>query len=590
MTSDLRARVGLGAAVGAVAGVVTLGPALAPGYLLMYDMVFVPHLALNGRTLGTDGSVPRAVPSDLVVALLSHPTPGWIVQKILLLAVFVLAGAGVAALVRSPVAAVAGAVAATWNPYVAERLAIGHWAFLLGYALLPWLAVAAGRARRDRSGWPAPLFAMSIAMALTGSTGAAFGVVLVLCVLLVPATLPRAPLRSVIATVVVTVLANATWWYPFLVLAPHESGDPAGVSAFMARADTPYGTVASLITGGGIWNRGVWFADRHSVVLAGVALVATLVCVAVFGARLVRCADPVWRGVALAGVLGLVIAAVSALPGGHAVVTAIVTHVPGGGLVRDSQKFVALWWVAVSVGVGYTAEVVWRHGASLGAGRVARVVAAGAVALWPLVTLPGLAWGAQGTWRAVDYPAGMLRVASYLNSRAAAPGDLAVFPWTLYRRYPWNGDRVLLDPWQRLVAREVAVNDDLPLSNLTVRGEDSRARVIGQAVASGGDVARTLRSVGVRWVVIGTDQPDPHQPGSRQGAQGVQFVGARIVLTEPGVRLLDLGSPTVSPSAPGSMPASTRTSSWLRWPGIASLGLTCLATAAAAIHRRIAGR
>ncbi|MEO7981551.1 MAG: hypothetical protein ABI807_11780, partial [Sporichthyaceae bacterium] len=85
----------VGALTGLVVALVALGPALARGYLLAYDLVGVPDQPLMARVLGTDGSVPRAVPNDLVVVLLSTVLPGDVVQKVLLLAVFVLGGWGV---------------------------------------------------------------------------------------------------------------------------------------------------------------------------------------------------------------------------------------------------------------------------------------------------------------------------------------------------------------------------------------------------------------------------------------------------------------------------------------------------------------
>src|SRR4029453_11632920 len=50
--------------------VLMLGPALGPGYLLSYDMVWVPDLALRSDFLGLGSALPRAVPSDAVVAAL----------------------------------------------------------------------------------------------------------------------------------------------------------------------------------------------------------------------------------------------------------------------------------------------------------------------------------------------------------------------------------------------------------------------------------------------------------------------------------------------------------------------------------------
>lgn len=86
------------ALTGASLGVLALGPGTWPGYLLSYDMVFVPRLSFSPSLFGFGGSLPRAVPSDLIVALLSRVLPADIVQKLLLLTIFVLACAGAAAL------------------------------------------------------------------------------------------------------------------------------------------------------------------------------------------------------------------------------------------------------------------------------------------------------------------------------------------------------------------------------------------------------------------------------------------------------------------------------------------------------------
>ena len=134
-------------ALGLCLGLLALGPGLQRGFLLSYDMVFVPREPLLAALPGL--APPRAVPSDLVVALASRVIPADITQKLLLLSIFVLACAGMAALLENQpmLARLAAGAYYCWNPYVAERLIIGQWALLLGYAALPWVlrAVRAGR-------------------------------------------------------------------------------------------------------------------------------------------------------------------------------------------------------------------------------------------------------------------------------------------------------------------------------------------------------------------------------------------------------------------------------------------------------------
>src|SRR5580698_10874262 len=60
---------------GAALGLLAVGPGLAPGYILSYDMVFVPHAPVTAATLGLAGGPPRAVPSDAVMAALSAVLP-----------------------------------------------------------------------------------------------------------------------------------------------------------------------------------------------------------------------------------------------------------------------------------------------------------------------------------------------------------------------------------------------------------------------------------------------------------------------------------------------------------------------------------
>ena len=82
-----------------------LGPALGPGYVLAYDMVWVPDLALRPDFLGLSSGLPRAVPSDAVVAALDEVLPGMVLQKVVLCASLVAGGVGAGRLVPGPLGA-----------------------------------------------------------------------------------------------------------------------------------------------------------------------------------------------------------------------------------------------------------------------------------------------------------------------------------------------------------------------------------------------------------------------------------------------------------------------------------------------------
>ncbi|NUR86216.1 MAG: hypothetical protein HOY71_19215, partial [Nonomuraea sp.] len=108
------------AALGLALAVLALGPALGPGFVLRYDLVFVPDPPLLPDT----GGFPRAVPSDFVVALLARVLPAELVQKGFLVGIFVLAATGAAALVPAErrAARLVAAACFAWNLYLAQRL------------------------------------------------------------------------------------------------------------------------------------------------------------------------------------------------------------------------------------------------------------------------------------------------------------------------------------------------------------------------------------------------------------------------------------------------------------------------------------
>jgi hypothetical protein len=534
--------------------------------VLTYDMVFVPRQELTRGLLGLDTAVPRAVPADLLVALASRLVPADLVQKLLLAGVFVGAAAGAARLVPSHGVAPRAAAAAlyAWNPFVYERVVMGHWGLLVSYAALPWVtaaAVALRAANPQRGGraGAARRLAGALAVAAFGSpAGGVIAAAVALCVVAAPpwparraapgsaaeaaapdglATSGAAPGPPVGASeaaepdgghlagvgwraglvMAAALVVNLPWLVPSLLRPGGVPVRPAGAAAFAARPDGPLGTVGSLVGLGGIWNaRAVPPGLGSWPWVAGFAVVLAVAAAGV--APLLRRWDPegsgepqggapVDRGAAvgllLAAGLGLLAAAAYAVPGLRGLVDLAVAHLPGGGLVRDAQKFVAplavLEAVAFGLGVERLLAAHWG-GTAARAGRLRRVVAAALVAA-PVLLLPALAWGAAGRLAAVDYPPG------FAHARAAmaadpGPGAVLVLPWHLYMAHPWNGDRVVLDPAQRWFTRRAVGNDDLELAGLTVPGEDPWSARLGPLVRGAAPLAPALPAAGVRYVLL----------------------------------------------------------------------------------------
>jgi len=479
-----------------VVALLVTGPALAPGFVLLRDMVFVPRQDLDLDALGLGGTVPRAVPVDAAMGLLTAVVPGELVQKAVLLALVYAAVLGAARLVpggadgRRGIAGPVAGLVYGWSPYVGERLLMGHWTLLVAYAALPWIARAA---LQVRAGVPRglPRLVLACAPAALTPTGALLAAGLTL------ALAGRA--RAAVAGGA-TLLLSLPW---IVAGALHPAGgasDPAGVPAFAAGAEGWGGPLAALVGTGGIWNAGAVPAGRNSVLLPVVTLAVLAFCAAGWAERAVLRGPG--RNLLLLGVAGLVLALAGTVPGLRELLELAVREVPGAGLLRDGHKWVAWWALPLAVGVGLGARRL--------AGEVrkrsevpALAVGVGAVALLlPLLAVPDLAWGVGGRLQPVDYPADWQRVRAAV-AEAEEPGDVLVLPFGAYRGFDWNEDRPQLDPAARWLPRPVVADDELVVGNVAVAGEDTRARM----VAAAADDPGALAHLGVGWVLVERGTP-----------------------------------------------------------------------------------
>jgi hypothetical protein len=606
------------ALAGLLLGAAALGPALARGFVLSYDMVFVPDPPFSSALLGLSGGPARPVPSDAVVAVAALLIPADLLQKLILLSVFALACSGAAALLAgcwraragkpAPLlACLAAGVCYTWNPYTAERLVMGQWATLLGYAGLPWAMrlLCAGPERIPRARLALTLLPAAVggfaAMAITGLAAA-------------PAALARGRRARRLAVVFAAcALLSLPWIIPSLI--EPVRADPAGADLFAARADTPFGALGSLVVLSGIWN-----AQAVPLGYGAAPAVFWLLVVAVAIAGYVCLVRParLCPGLGVAGLIGLAVAALGVSSPGRAVLRDLISAWAGFAVLRDGQQYVAALALAEAVGLGaFVARValgarlapapgaasaaaappngpashdrrskrpdapvrienrpfhallstvnrgrssdrgssaadiavddpqsrpVWprlarRHRAGGGSAGVALGVAA---LLAPVLLLPGMAGGAAGRLHAVRYPADWV-TARQLIDADPAPGTALLLPWALYRRYPWNGGEAVFDPWPRLLARDMIVNDALTVGSQTIGQESAAAIRLNRVLARPGPLTAALRAAGVRYVVV---DAGPLLGTPRAGlAAAARLPGAQLIVASRDLVIFRLAAP-----------------------------------------------
>ena len=148
--------VAIGSMAAAVVTAVLWRGSWGKGLYLYRDFVAVPEPARPDSLLPDTYAALRAWPLDGVMWAMSSVIPTGVQQLLMLLAIPLIAGSGVAAVLRAQgrAAAVVGAVLAAWNPYVAERLLLGQPPTLLAYAVAPWIVVVARSTLAPRARWP----------------------------------------------------------------------------------------------------------------------------------------------------------------------------------------------------------------------------------------------------------------------------------------------------------------------------------------------------------------------------------------------------------------------------------------------------
>jgi len=557
-----------------VLAIALLGPALGPGYALSYDMVFTPREFLQPWMLGLEGGWPRSVPQDTVLSVLGYAIPGWALQKVALFAALVLAGAGcagIAARAAPGAPRIAGVVAATfaiWNPFVVERLVIGHWSLLLAYAAAPWAIRAALDLRSGRGG-AAPLVLWCALGALTPFGGV--GVALIALPLLVGVRPGRC-----VPVLLGVVCVNLPWLVPTLGRIG-SAGVPydTGAGAFALRSEGPWGEFLTALGLGGIWNadavptsRGWWSAPviALAVFAAGAAMVPALT------QRLGRWPVAWWGGLSIAGLA-------VALIGAHG---AVWQGIPGAVLLRDAQKALGPLALLLAVALGVLAARLARRSAE----RSTRAGIAALLVLVPIASMPDAFWGVSGRLSAVDYPGDWYAVREILNAPGSAPGDVVSLPWSTFRRYDFNDDRTLLDPAPRWFDRTVVTDTALLVrardgSLVRVAGDDPVARDVDALMAAGAPLD-SVRRLGIGWALWSVGQPGAptwSTPAALPAGAEVVYRGRDLVLAR-------LGGPTAARTAETSWPVYAANG----LAGITVLGLLVSMAVRDIRARRRAGR
>ncbi|WP_421121046.1 hypothetical protein ACE2AJ_07165 [Aquihabitans daechungensis] len=521
--------------MGLLLGLVVVGPGLSGGSLLSLDLLVTPDIPVPNGMYGLGPALSQRVPLFAVLGLGSALVGGPVITKVLIVAFLATGFAGGARLVRVLAPAgipigVAGQVAAglLWavGPYALTRVAVGHINLLWVVAILPWVLP---RLCRPADHLPSTYLA-ALALAIGGPGGGTLGVAAAAIALVVQPR-PRRFLRPALAIVV----PQLVWLLPTAVLLWAGAG-VSGANEFPTRADGP-GGLAAVVAGNGFWR-----ADYQVGATGAVGVVAGLVVAvlaAIGGVRIVRDRGwGSWQGAAtVVAASGLALALASAVPGVRAGYE-VLTELPFGAPLRESQRFSALWLVWASPAVVIGAVALAQGAAARRPG--ARRVATAAAAVVPLVvalavSVPGW-WGLDGRLEPVDYPADWATVRDVIDDR---PGTVVALPWAEYPSLRFADYRQAFNPLPDYLGGDVISSYDPLFEQDGDHQEqvDRRSVVVDHLVdevEAGRPIAAALADLGVRWVVLA------HEPGAEAYGALEDDLGLDHLVKLPGADLYEV--------------------------------------------------
>ncbi|MFC2122452.1 DUF6541 family protein [Bacteroidota bacterium] len=436
-----------------------LGPLLRMGYIFAIDMLFTPRMDFSIQYYGLWESINTRLPLNLLIQLIDDLIPIWIVQKILLLGAFFLAGVGAHRLL--PGGGVGSYFAGIFymvNPFTYIRFVSGQWPFLLAYALIPF-AVKAFMDMLERGG-KRDILKLTVLTTMVGimfvhALLMLFFVFLAILVIRVIRERKRSIEllgmgRSVTISAAVFLALNIYWLVPALLA---EDSTLQGIGRGDMFFFSPnVNNMFDLVSLHGFWNLGYLYASDY---LPFWPILFMFILFLGFYGLLCRLGERnvglLRASLAIAGLLGFVLAMGVAFEITRAPFEWLFENVGFFRGFRDTHKFVALLCLAYAYlgGLGIEGIYTILMQKQKAIRSVTTSVFLALALLVPLVyTFP--LFGTWGQLKVTDYPEEWYEVNEYLN-QDKDDFNVLFLPWHLYMDFSWlpNTNQRLGNPaWQ----------------------------------------------------------------------------------------------------------------------------------------------
>ncbi len=528
-------------ASGLLIGLVVCLPFIGGGRLFLLDWSIGPSTPIiSTTTLGLYGGLTSGAVGSVVTGLLNWAL-GAVATWLLFLMFFPIAFLGIARLTGGALASrISAGVLYTLNPFVFNRLFVGHIDLLLGYALLPYAVLSALRV--ERSLWR---YALRISLwwaALTSLTphfSWIYGVV-VLVVAIVVAT--KGQLQQSAARLALTV--TAFFIMSAYLLLPHYATTLAAqnsqsLSLYQSSGDPRFGLFPNVAGLYGFWRLGPGPTLPKNLISGWPFLFVAILLVVATGVWVtLRRGNSTGDGTAdgtepnvqsvtandlrglapdadaplgtnrsfvaisllALGVVGYFLALGSQGPTG-ALFRWGYLHVPFFPIMREPQKFLMLLALAYAVFFGWGIAHIARLATSAKGSRAAAAALVLGMAL-PIAYTPTMFDGLSAQIAPSQIPSGYARANALMGDGA---GAVLALPWHLYLSYRFTENRVVANLTPSLFRRNVIAGDNLEAGGVATQSTSLESKYLSALYARGSTLTHfgaLIAPLGVQYVVL----------------------------------------------------------------------------------------
>lgn len=431
---------------------VILYPLSKPGYILTLDAVITPEVAFAPLTSSS-------FMYQNGLAVLNLFIPSYWIEKIILFLIFFLSGWGMYRIVDKNLgfARYFAGIFYAVNPFVYERVMAGHWQFLLGYSIFPFVVNSVKRFFQDATNKSTLLLAFIATLLFNIS----IHYVLIFIVFFTTFGVVDAYLnqrnkekitkitKQTILCIIITSVLNANWIVSSVLgisdisqsVKQFTSGD---LISFQSVADGRFGILFNLLSGYGFWAEIYhYFILPKDIIIFWPGL--SLAILLIFGIGLYSFMKeksnlPVLFSFMVLFLLSLDISGGIALQTMNQQFFYLYEKFPILYSLREPQKLVGIIMFCFayfgSSGIGNI--IVKIHGK-------AKFIALGFFILLPVIYTPTVFGGFWGQLKPVDYPDSWKEVNQILNEDKQN-FIVLVFPWHQYLSLSFNGNRISTNP------------------------------------------------------------------------------------------------------------------------------------------------